>query len=85
VKEGVLRRFHSGAALIGQRSFLNSSFANRHREHTVEKEIIGRYAATQVSDGDSILLDASSTIYYFALALEARQGLRVVTNGLDVA
>jgi DeoR/GlpR family transcriptional regulator of sugar metabolism len=30
-------------------------------------------------------LDASSTIYYFALALENKQHLRVVTNGLDVA
>ena len=83
--EGVLKRFHGGAVLLGQRSFQNTSFANRHREHALEKEVIGHCASLLVSDGDSILLDASSTVYYLALALEARQGLRVVTNGLDVA
>jgi DeoR/GlpR family transcriptional regulator of sugar metabolism len=57
----------------------------RHREHAVEKEIIARHAADLIQDGDSILLDASSTVYYFAIALETRQRLRVVTNGLDVA
>jgi DeoR/GlpR family transcriptional regulator of sugar metabolism len=51
----------------------------------VEKEIICHYAAELVSNDDSILLDSSSTIYYFALALEVKQGLRVITNGLDAA
>jgi DeoR family fructose operon transcriptional repressor len=46
---------------------------------------MARCAASLVEDGDSVLLDASSTIYYFALALESRQRLRVVTNGIDVA
>lgn len=80
-----LTRYHGGAVLTEQRSFSNTSFTDRHREHAAEKESIGRCAAGLVEDGDSILLDASSTIYYFALALEARQRLRVVTNGLDVA
>ena len=38
-----------------------------------------------VNDGDSILLDASSTAYYFAKALSERQLLRVMTNGFEVA
>ena len=46
--EGVLTRFHGGAVLIEQRSFQNTSFADRHREHAVEKEIIGRCAAELV-------------------------------------
>jgi DeoR/GlpR family transcriptional regulator of sugar metabolism len=83
--EGRLTRFHGGAVLTEQTSFRNTSFTDRHREHAVEKEAIARSAATLVQDGDSILLDASSTIYYFALALENKQRLRVVTNGLDVA
>jgi DeoR/GlpR family transcriptional regulator of sugar metabolism len=83
--EGRLTRYHGGAVLMEQQSFRNTSFSDRHREHSVEKETIARCAADLVQDGDSILLDASSTIYYFALALESRQRLRVVTNGLDVA
>jgi DeoR/GlpR family transcriptional regulator of sugar metabolism len=84
-EEGRLTRFHGGAVLIEQRNLNNTSFASRHREHTAEKEIIARAASELVHDGDSILLDASSTIYCLALALETRQRLRVVTNGLDVA
>ena len=80
-----LTRFHGGAVLTEQKIFGNTSFADRHRQHAVEKEIIGRWAADLVQDGDAILLDASSTIYYLAFALESKQHLRVVTNGLDVA
>ena len=84
-EEGRLRRFHGGAVLTEQRNLLNTSFSARHREHAVEKEIIARHAAGLVEDGDSILLDASSTAYYLGMALEGRKQLRVVTNGLDVA
>ena len=83
--EGRLTRFHGGAVLVEQRSFQNTSFFDRHRKQAAEKEAIARCAAQLVQDGDSILLDASSTAFYFALALESRQRLRVVTNGLDVA
>ena len=84
-EEGRLTRFHGGAVLVEQRRFQNTFFSDRHREHAAEKEAIAHCAAELVNDGDSILLDASSTIYYFALALESKQRLRVVTNGLDVA
>jgi DeoR/GlpR family transcriptional regulator of sugar metabolism len=83
--EGHLTRFHGGAVLTDRKGLSNTSFSDRHREHAVEKEMIARYAAQLVTDGDSVLLDASSTVYYFALALETRQRLRVVTNGIDVA
>ena len=71
----------------GAKEFSEHILSERHREHAVEKEAIARYAADLVQDGEkkSILLDASSTIYYFALALKSKQRLRVVTNGLDVA
>lgn len=84
-KEQVLTRFHGGAVLTERKNFLHTSFAARHEEHTPGKEAIARAAAELVQDGDSILLDASSTIYFLALALETKQRLRVVTNGLDVA
>ena len=84
-EEGVLTRFHGGAVLAERSNFSHTSFANRHQVHTAEKGIIGRRAAQLVDDGDSIMLDASSTAYYFALALESKKRLRVITNGLDVA
>ena len=83
--EGRLERVHGGAVLTEQKQFNNTSFTDRHHEQIAAKEAIARQAATLVKDGDSLLLDASSTAYYLALALETRQRLRVVTNGLDVA
>ncbi len=38
-----------------------------------------------VNNDASILLDASTTAYYFAKALSKRQRLRVMTNGFEVA
>ncbi len=84
-EEGTLTRFHGGAVLAERKNFSSTSFHARHREQAAEKEIIARAAAELVTDGDAILLDASSTTYYLALALSARQRLRVVTNGLDAA
>jgi DeoR/GlpR family transcriptional regulator of sugar metabolism len=83
--EGRLTRFHGGAVLREQADFSNTSFSIRHEAHAAEKMVIARRAAELVNDGDSVLLDASSTVYYLSLAIQNRQRLRVVTNGLDSA
>ena len=83
--DGRLTRFHGGAILNEPTGLQNTSFSTRHEEHSVEKMLIAHYAARQVNDGDSILLDASSTVYYLGLAIQGCQRLRVVTNGLDIA
>lgn len=84
-KEGRLKRVHGGAVLKEQRNLSNTSFTDRHKENVHQKAVIGHCAASSIEDGDSILLDASSTAYYLGLALETKSRLRVVTNGLDVA
>jgi DeoR/GlpR family transcriptional regulator of sugar metabolism len=83
--DGRLKRFHGGAVLREKTEFQCTSFSIRHKDHSSEKILISRHAAELVNDGDSILVDASSTAYFFALAIQDRQRLRVVTNGLDVA
>jgi DeoR family transcriptional regulator, fructose operon transcriptional repressor len=83
--ENKLKRVHGGAVLNNQDQFQNNSFVRRYNENIAAKLAIAQEAAILVKDGDSILLDASSTGYYFASALSERQGLRVVTNGFEVA
>lgn len=83
--EGKLRRVHGGAVLITPDPFLNNSFYHRHEQNIAKKLSIAREAAMLVNDGDSILLDASSTAYYFAQALSKRQNLRIITNGFEIA
>lgn len=83
--QGLLTRVHGGAILNQQNQFQNHSFIRRHQQNAAAKLALANEAATLVNDGDSILLDASSTIYYFAKALSERQRLRVMTNGFEVA
>lgn len=83
--DGRVTRVHGGAILKDQSGLHNQSFSARHQEHSIEKLLIAHSASELVSDGDSIMLDASSTAYYFALAIQKRNRLRVMTNGLDVA
>jgi len=83
--EGRLRRVHGGAVLNDQAHFQNNSFLRRFRQSAAAKHAIAREAALLVNDGDSILLDASSTSYYLARALSGRRKLRVMTNGFEVA
>ena len=84
-EQGLLRRVHGGAVLDQQAQFQNNSFVRRYQHNAAAKLAIAREAAALVNDGDSILLDASTTAYYFAKAISERRRLRVITNGFEVA
>ena len=84
-EQGRLSLVHGGAVLIDQNQFQNNSFLQRFQKNTAAKLAIAREAAVLVKDGDSIMLDASSTAYYLARALSGRKRLRVMTNGFEVA
>jgi DeoR/GlpR family transcriptional regulator of sugar metabolism len=65
--------------------FSGSSFTTRARTDEPTKSLIARGAAEMIEDGDSIFLDASSTVYYLTHYLKERRKLRVITNGLESA
>ncbi len=82
-RNGQLKRVHGGAALSEEDAPANPSFAARSRHNESLKRMIARQAAGQVEDGDSIYLDASSSVYFMTIYLKERRRLRVVTNGLE--
>ena len=84
-EEGRLKRVHGGAVLSDHDQFQNNSFVRRYNNNASAKLAIAREAAALVKDGDSILLDASSTAYFLARELASRNKLRVMTNGFEVA
>jgi DeoR family fructose operon transcriptional repressor len=84
-QQALLIRVHGGAVLNQQGQFQNNSFMRRYQQNEAAKLAIAREAALLVNEGDSIMLDASSTAYYFAKALSGRRRLRVITNGFEVA
>lgn len=86
VTEGYLERTHGGALLIQQprATFEREPDMNAHMHHR-EKVAIGVEAARRLRDGDSVIFEASSTVFEAAKAAAARGvSITVVTNSLDI-
>jgi DeoR family transcriptional regulator, aga operon transcriptional repressor len=84
---GLVRRIRGGAMAPGAKR-PEQPFEVVERDLASEKGAVGRYAATLVADGDTVLLDVGTTTTAIARALVARRDLHdvtVVTNGLTVA
>jgi DeoR/GlpR family transcriptional regulator of sugar metabolism len=84
---GRVVRAHGGA-IVPFRSRPELAFEIRERLQQDEKSRIGAAAAALVQDGESIVMDASTTALTVARRLKARGGwsqLTVVTNGLRLA
>jgi DeoR/GlpR family transcriptional regulator of sugar metabolism len=86
-----LVRAHGGAIAIDRsRPELSPelSFDIRERLQATEKSRIGAAGADLVRDGESIVMDASTTALSVARQLKARSGwsqLTIITNGLRIA
>ena len=76
---GKLLRTHGGAAYRGEKGG-NLPQAFREREQTSAKAVIGRRALSLVRDGDTVMVDASSTAAELLKLIGTRHGIAVVTN-----
>ena len=86
-QEGRLLRTHGGA-IVPDRDRPEPAFDLRERLQQDEKARIGAAAAALVHDGDSIVMDASTTGLAVARRIRQRGGwsqLTVITNGLRIA
>ncbi len=89
--ENLLQRVRGGAVVVqpsphqDQPGGGHPAYASRLQVHAREKKRMAQWAAGLVKDGDAIVLDASTTVYYLATCLQERRNLTVVTNGLEVA
>ena len=86
--QGRIMRTHGGATLAGERTRQEYSFAAQQRINALQKQLIGRIAASLVQSGEAILLDASTTAYAVGQALKNRTDLynvTVVTTGIWTA
>ena len=81
---GRLKRVRGGAIADGQHP-QSPAFTARARVSEEAKRRIARWAAELVEDGDTLLFDASTTVYYLADFLKDRRNLTVVTNGIEIA
>ncbi|HZY40594.1 MAG TPA: DeoR/GlpR family DNA-binding transcription regulator, partial [Anaerolineae bacterium] len=80
-----LTRVRGGAVVGGVPRGESPAFASRARTMADAKQRMARWAADLVEDGDSILFDASTTVYYLTHFLQDHRNLTVITNGVEIA
>lgn len=83
-KRGLARRVYGGALLV-EGPDAEIPMDVRERMERVRKETIGRLAAQLVEDGDTLILDSSSSVISMIEHLYGRKGLTIITNGLKAA
>ncbi len=82
-KQGFLRRIHGGAILEeNSTSGMKIPFALRELEQSKEKLLMAKKAAALIHDGDTIMLDASSSAYNILPFLTDKSNLTIITNGI---
>lgn len=80
---GFARRFHGGVdAPVEAR---NISINARAALNSAAKQRIARRVASAIAPGSTVFMGIGSTVQFVAQALRDHQGLRVVTNNIDVA
>ncbi len=80
-EKGMVTRTYGGAVLAHAQA--EETLSTREQLNRSAKEAIARAAAAQIEDGDSVLLDAGSTVGALGRLLPARR-LRVVSGNLPL-
>lgn len=82
--QGLLRRTHGGALTVNQ---VTQDQANRDRTiaNVDAKRAIAQAAAELIVEGDTVIIDAGTTSLEVAKLLGKRDGLTIITNGLDIS
>jgi DeoR/GlpR family transcriptional regulator of sugar metabolism len=78
-RQGLVQRTYGGALAL-QVSSLDAPFDLHKQHHIAEKRAIARVAASLIAPGETIILDAGTTVAELARALRDRRDLTVITN-----
>ena len=85
-KQNLIERFHGGATLLEESLREEDNPANSHEaEDKEQKQIIARYAAELVEDGDTIFINSSSTALLMLDYLKGKRVIVVTNNGFAVS
>lgn len=83
-KRGKLIRTHGGA-VYREEPGVNIPLSFREREHSGEKQIIARKCLSLIEEGNTVMLDGSSSALALLRLLDPAQRLIVVTNSAKAA
>lgn len=79
--EGAIVRTHGGCRAVG-RAALERGYHRKVASNFEHKQAIGRAAAEEVHEGDTLILNDGSTTFHLAANLKGRGPLTIYTNSL---
>lgn len=82
-KQGILVRTYGGATVVDN-SEIELAITERDVVNYEGKQLIGKYAAGLIKDGETIFLDASTSAWHLARYIKGKRGLTVITNAEKV-
>lgn len=83
-KAGRLKRVHGGAIKNARARALDLTIDERESLNSDEKDAIAREAVNLIQDGETIFLDASTTVLPMARYLREKRYLNVLTNSVRI-
>jgi DeoR family transcriptional regulator of aga operon len=83
-QRGLVLRSHGGAVLP-DKILRESPVRERLKAYSDEKRRIGAMAATLINDGETVILDSGTTTLEIARQIKKKQGLQIITNGVNIA
>ncbi|MBR5385128.1 MAG: DeoR/GlpR transcriptional regulator [Bacteroidales bacterium] len=82
----LLLRVKGGAVNIHQSvDYDDMTISQKQHLHSFEKQALGKYAASMIADGETVILDSGTTTMEIAKNLDGHSNLTIITNALDIA
>ncbi len=82
---GLVKKVHGGVSLSGLALVEAPTFQRRMDKNTEAKKALAAKVADMINDGDSLFLDAGSTMTYVAQALQNHKNLYILTHSTSIA
>lgn len=81
--EGLAKKTYGGAVLNDSLN-VDLPYTVRKKANVEEKQYIASLVADMISDGDHLILDASSTALYIAKKIKDRKNITIITNSVEM-
>lgn len=82
-KDGIVNRIYGGAVLVGN-DHTAPPYSVRKNTSIEPKIVIAQLLAAMVNDGDTLMVDESSTAAYAVRALAQKRNITVITNSVEL-
>lgn len=82
-KEGYVVKTYGGA-VISEGAAIELPYVVRKKANVEAKQKIAELAAELIMDGDTLILDASSTALFIAQKIKTKKDITLLTNSLEV-